>query len=135
MDIYQELALYCNFDSIELVTKLLKDTPNLDLTEYKGRCFGCALVNGNAKMLKLLLKYYKDTCLQGGYDSISYKYAKYKLRKVLQEEYDTYNPNMSEKLEKILFEYLPQEYDSDSSQDLGDDEPDICVNVDKYSDS
>ena len=100
MNIYQQLALCCNFNNSKLVTKLLEDNPNLDLTEYEGRCFHCTLLNGNAKMLKLLLKYYKNTSLQGDYDSISYKYAKYKLMKILQEEYDSYNPNMSEKLEK-----------------------------------
>lgn len=106
-----QLSNYCRWNDTNSLTKLLEKYSDLDLIIKDGLCFKLSIKHQNIQMLKSLLDYYVKTKLQGYYDSIEYKTAKYTLRQILTDAAEQYD--ITDEIQEVLTPYITSR-DSDT---------------------
>jgi len=115
---YIKLSNYCRWNQNENVIRVLNEYPNIDIKHKNGEVFMFAIQNNNIEMLNMLLEYYKKIQLQGDYERLEYKVAKYKLQEILKDAIAMFD--ISKEVQEVLDKYIPKEEGSDSEQELDD---------------
>jgi hypothetical protein len=118
-EVYKDLSNFCRWNDNNLVNKLLRENPDLDILYQEGRFLDFAIKHNNVKMLEELLAYFESTQLQGDSEELKYKVAKHKLQGILKDAVDTFK--ISQEIQVVLNQYIPQQ-DEDLEQAVNIDE-------------
>jgi hypothetical protein len=109
----------CRWNESRSVSKILDNKSDIDLTYNNGIYFRFAIKHNNVEMLNTLLQYFEKTKLQGDFENqYAIPCAKQQLQQILQDAVKSFD--ISEKIQKVLDNYIPKEEDSDQEQEIED---------------
>lgn len=106
---YTRFCSYCRDGYTKNVEDILRDNKTINILWNDGELLKCAAENGHAKILEMLINYH---LLQIGLNKESNEYTKLTYHLVTAKYLCT---DDSKELEKLLREYIPEEYEEELS--------------------
>lgn len=99
----KDLYDFCRWNETQYVKSILSKYNNLDVLYEDGSLFSFAISKGNVEICRALLKYFDEVQFPNKENNYDYQLSKNKLRDIIQEAIDMYNP--SEEVLEILPKY------------------------------
>ena len=113
---HASLLNFCGLNADDEVKIFLEENPHFNILYEKGIYFLISIKHNNEKMLKIILEFFTKTQLNFTVDSLEYKIAKYKLKKIFEDADRMFI--ISKEVKELIRDYLP---DDSEGQDNGEE--------------